>query len=439
MPESHDVVHVVQLLTREGAVAKEAALEKGEVIIGRAGTGLACPDDKEMADRHAQVNLIEGRVVVHDSSNGSGIWLRIQGSEGRLLRERDQVWLGAQILIMRRDESGWQISHHGSDGRLLESHRVPATGLFIGRTSDLVLDEKDSKLSRRHAQLVVEGKDLRLYDRGAHNGTYLKLTVDEKLGHADEFRVSANRFRIVASDRGHRHGSATAGGISAAPIASGGTRRGGGKTAPLEADPGSRPRVEKKGSRPSLGLAARLRRLGRAFDRQTPGSDAPERQEPSTEPERHEIREPRKGNAALADLATQISSEREIPLEAALGVDSRTSQDQVEAGSDSCLLVLDSENESFSLEAKAGQTVLDVAKAAGLVRGEPVDWECGDGGCGVCIMGVVEGAERLDPPDPATGEMRTIQITEQVVPDPTRYRLACLARVRGTVRLRKLT
>jgi len=104
IPESHEVVHVVQLLTREGAVAKEAALEKGEVIIGRAGTRLACPDDKEMADRHAQVNWIEGRVVVHDSSNGSGIWLRIQGSEGRLLRERDQVWLGAQILIMRRDE-----------------------------------------------------------------------------------------------------------------------------------------------------------------------------------------------------------------------------------------------------------------------------------------------------------------------------------------------
>jgi ferredoxin len=34
--------------------------------------------------------------------------------------------------------------------------------------------------------------------------------------------------------------------------------------------------------------------------------------------------------------------------------------------------------------------------------------------------------------------MKTIQITEQVVPDPRRYRLACMARVRGTVRLRKL-
>ena len=54
------------------------------------------------------------------------------------------------------------------------------------------------------------------------------------------------------------------------------------------------------------------------------------------------------------------------------------------------------------------------------------------------VRGVVEGADRMDPPDPASGEMKTIQITEQVVPDASKYRLACLARVRGPVRLRRL-
>ena len=103
------------------------------------------------------------------------------------------------------------------------------------------------------------------------------------------------------------------------------------------------------------------------------------------------------------------------------------------------LLVIDSDSGSVSLEVEAGKTVLEAVQEAGLERGEPVDWECGDGGCGVCVVGVVEGADRLAPPDPATGEMKTIQITEQVAPDPMKYRLACLARVRGTVRLKKLT
>ncbi len=81
---------------------------------------------------------------------------------------------------------------------------------------------------------------------------------------------------------------------------------------------------------------------------------------------------------------------------------------------------------------------VDVVQEAGLERGEPVDWECADGGCGVCVMGIVDGADQLEPPMAATGEMRTIQVTEQVVPDPTQYRFACLARVRGTARLRNL-
>jgi ferredoxin len=101
--------------------------------------------------------------------------------------------------------------------------------------------------------------------------------------------------------------------------------------------------------------------------------------------------------------------------------------------------VLEDAGESVTLEGAAGSTILELVRAAGLERGRLVDWECGDGGCGVCVLAVVDGADQLDPPDPATGEMKTIQITEQVAPDPDRYRLACLARVRGAVRLRKMT
>ena len=191
----------------------------------------------------------------------------------------------------------------------------------------------------------------------------------------------------------------------------------------ISTEPESPDGAQRAKPRRSVGLGARLRRLGRSFERRGPQGGDP---------------------AALQDRETRVLGEASDEASSV----SSSSQDQrhvrgevaderaLEAGK--CLLVLDDEDGGVSLEATIGQTILEAVREAGLARGEPVDWECGDGGCGVCVMGVVEGADRLDPPDPATGEMRTIQITEQVVPDPRKYRLACLARVRGTVRLRKL-
>jgi ferredoxin len=344
-----------------------------------------------------------------------------------LLRSGDQVWLGAQILVVHRrkneQEMQWEIRHHGPDGLLLKSYPVPGGGLFIGRNSDLILDAGDFRLSRRHAQLVPEGDGLRLYDRGAHNGTHLKLSAEETLADAGEFTISANRFRVVARGRALSRGFETDTGIETAPMA----RRGAGfdedATLVIAAEPNSPSEAQRDKPRRSPGLGARLRRLGRSFDRRVVEPANPTALEDS-------------GRQTSVDTKGEESISRESSAESGRDPGDGTVVSTLDSGK--CLLVLDFEAGSQSLEVTIGKTVLEAVQEAGLARGEPVDWECGDGGCGVCVMGVVEGADRLDPPDPATGEMKTIQITEQVVPDPKKYRLACLARVRGTVRLRKL-
>jgi ferredoxin len=184
--------------------------------------------------------------------------------------------------------------------------------------------------------------------------------------------------------------------------------------------------------RPASGLGARLRRLARRD-----ATDGEERARPEATPD-----------AADRTVAVPIApaadpEEVEAPEARASAAEARAPSEpepvETPLASDRVPLVIDSAEGSVSLEVEPGCTVLEAVQQAGLERGRPVDWECGDGGCGVCIVGVVEGADRMDPPDPASGEMQTIQITEQVAPDPTRYRLACLARVRGAVRLRKLT
>lgn len=414
--------HWLEMLDIEGRVVREIPLAAGAFEIGRAGKDLACPEDAHLADRHAVIEVDQsGAVRVSDTGEGSGVWLRVDGIDGRRVEAGDQVWLGLQVVAVRRGASGWELHHHGPDGRRRGVYPVPPSGLFLGRASDVPLDVQDSRLSRRHAQVVVEGDHLRLYDRGAQNGTYVRLTHTERLRPGSELRLASQWFRFeerVAAEVPEAGVEA-----SSAPEAS--------PEATVVRLPG--PAVEPEA----------------AVDPPTPESpespESPEPPEPPPEPPGGTGRS--RGLAArLRGLAARSSAQRaagsaETPVaeSAETPVAEPAETPAAEASGEPVLVVIDAEPDSVSIEARPGMTVLEAVREAGLARGEPVDWECGDGGCGVCVLGVVEGADRLDPPDPATGEMKTIQITEQVVPDPNRYRLACLARVRGTVRLRKLT
>lgn len=410
--ETAGIERVLQRLSGDDSADREIVLVDDVTGIGRATTGFAFPDDADMADLHAEIRLRDDTVVVRDSGEGSGVWLRVVGSEGRLLRPGDQVWLGAQIIVIRHEVEGWQVRHHGPDGRLRETHALPPAGVLIGRASEWALDPSDSRLSRRHAQLVPEGDDLRLYDRGAHNGTYVKLVTEEPLVDGDEFRLANCRFRYVARDResveasleSAEHSEPSDQGIEAATVVfQPGRPAEDQSTPPVEGEPQSSPSALHDQGRRARGLGARLKRMGRRVVRKRTESD-------SRESSAH------REESQMASQGNQVDR----------------------AASPRVLIVIDSDEGSVSIETSAGKTVLEAVQEAGLERGAQVDWECRDGGCGVCVVGVVEGADRMDPPDPSTGEMKTIQITEQVVPDPTKYRLACLARVRGTVRLRKL-
>ena len=437
----------IELLASEGAVERVYELpEEGGCEIGREGSGISFAGDALMAARHASLVVNESSVSLEDLGAGSGVWLRLRGAEGRLLEDGDQLWLGAQLLLVRRSEDDWQICHHGADGRLRERHPVPLEGVFIGRTSALVLDLADGQLSRRHAQIVREGASLRFYDRGAHNGSYLKIRGPETLSDADEFRVGAQRFRFAVQQASLKLES------QASPSSHDGT----GVDADSEAtvlSAFSEDEIEKGPdvvspaepalaiSRPAetASLASRLRRLGTRSEPSRPGREAPleEQLGVSAEPDGNTTKpmiEPESEEFPENDTTSEAA-----PANVDLADHGAALAPSVDAEVEQVLIVIDSDSGSLTLEAPVGATILEAVQASGAERGPQVDWECGDGECGVCVLGVVEGADRMDPPNPATGEMKTIQITEQVAPDPNRYRLACLARVRGAVRLRKLT
>jgi ferredoxin len=66
---------------------------------------------------------------------------------------------------------------------------------------------------------------------------------------------------------------------------------------------------------------------------------------------------------------------------------------------------------------------------------EPLGWECKIGLCGLCAIRILEGAENFVPPDPSKGEMKTIANVAALDDDPRKHRLACLARIKGPVKI----
>ncbi|HKK50360.1 MAG TPA: FHA domain-containing protein, partial [Myxococcota bacterium] len=266
--ESRPVEWILQSLSPEDGVDREPILGADGLEIGRTASGLAFPDDLAMADRHAALEVSAEGVTVRDLSDGEGIWVRVRGTQGQLLEDGDQVWLGSQILLVERSGEGWAVRHYGPEGRLRERHPLSEPGVLIGRGSALTLDVHDTRLSRRHAQLLIEGASLRLFDRGAHNGTYLKLRGQGRLVEGDELRLGTQHFRLAARAVAAPE-SRPASDAAPAPEA--------------EGAPVARPVALRRG-----GLAARLRRMGRdlrpgegpGFEPDRVGEDAVERPPP---------------------------------------------------------------------------------------------------------------------------------------------------------------
>ena len=66
---------------------------------------------------------------------------------------------------------------------------------------------------------------------------------------------------------------------------------------------------------------------------------------------------------------------------------------------------------------------------------EPLDWECKIGQCGLCAVEIVEGAENFVPADPGSMERPTMEKVRQLDWEPKKYRLACVAKIKGPVKL----
>jgi len=188
-------------LRGDGSEAERQALHKEVVTIGRSGTDVVCADDVHMEPLHVRLARRADRYFLEDPGTESGVWQRVGSVQPHALNEGDLVWIGSQILQTARQGDGWTVEHY-KGGNLQRAIPIDDKGDFFGRgsgdtrTPEIILDEKDQYLSRRHAHLRVQEGHLSVLDMKSKNGTFVRLTAPVRLETGDEFHAGDKSFRF---------------------------------------------------------------------------------------------------------------------------------------------------------------------------------------------------------------------------------------------------
>ena len=356
--EAKRVVTQLVSLLPDGTVEESFPVTKDVTRIGRTATEIMFAQDVYMADHHATLTRRGEQYLIEDSGTGSGVWVRVAAGLGHALIEGDTVWVGAQILMVAKSDSGWSISHYNSDGVFRAAHAIGDKGILVGRSTPIALDPSDMGLSRRHAQLRVDGGSLKVFDLGSTNGTYVKIASPLVLKNGDEVRIASKRFRFESVQQG----------AALTPT-------------DVVVDMPHQP--------------------------EAPVTPAPVASAAAS------------GGPAVAEGLIAVSIEHaEHP--AAFGV--APGQDLLHAYFE------------YIKQRFPGCKVSNKGEPKEHMD-EPLGWDCKVGLCGACAVQIKDGAGNFVAVDPGSPEMKTITNVVGLDPDPGKYRLACLAKVTGPVKL----
>jgi pSer/pThr/pTyr-binding forkhead associated (FHA) protein len=191
-------------------------LENDQVDLGRS-QGDILFDDPQLAPRHARLNLTLGGAMLTPLDGRNGVYLRIRTLVE--LGDGDHILLGRQVLRFEIvPEHERRPRPAVEDGVILfgtptapawgRLRQMTASGLgrdlihlsqplvTLGREqADLVFAD-DEFLSRRHAQVSIQGMRPVLTDLGSSNGTYLRLRAPHILVPGDMIRLGDQLLRF---------------------------------------------------------------------------------------------------------------------------------------------------------------------------------------------------------------------------------------------------
>ena len=188
-------------------------LVRDEITIGRKEGNTIRLTERNVSRRHARLRKQSGKYTIEDLASYNGV--RVNGQrigEETALQAGDEVTIGDYVIAMQSETASATADGGGFAEPTTPARVVMLTppapgaefamrdGMRIGRAEDLDVWVNHRSISREHAEVHVEGDEIRISDLGSANGMRVngEETKEAVLSSGDVVELGQVRFRFVA-------------------------------------------------------------------------------------------------------------------------------------------------------------------------------------------------------------------------------------------------
>lgn len=206
---------MLKIQYRDGRADPLPLVEPGKTI-GKGAVNDIVIDEDGVNGFHADLKVEGNDVILSDVNTQSGTWLNGEKISGPTpVRAGDVIAIqSVELDVVEADEagdsktlilSGTALMDMGSGGWSLIADSGPEKGqiipvkesIMIGRALECDLSILEPGLSRRHAELYLDGDDLKLKDLESSNGTYVNGEKIEEVSLRDGDILQFDKVRFI--------------------------------------------------------------------------------------------------------------------------------------------------------------------------------------------------------------------------------------------------
>lgn len=206
------------LIKGEGLEGLSYHLNAAEHIAGREEGAVLFPDDEYLDGVHATFFYRENQLYLEDNGSQNGTFLRIR--EPATVVDGGEIMVGEQRLRvelleiqseypMQNDtlmyvsppkEYKFRVVHVLEGGRDGDAYCSVNNDILIGREGCDINFPDDEYVSPRHCRLTWSEGGVVVTDQDSKNGTFVRLTGEEKLQHSDYVMFGNELVRVEVNE-----------------------------------------------------------------------------------------------------------------------------------------------------------------------------------------------------------------------------------------------